>query len=377
MKKRVGIITLNGYFNYGNRLQNYALEQSILSLGFDVETIIVDESYLSRYSDNDMKKLEETKSLLKIIGAAHLKFKKTIFLKVYNLNRKNKHTCFRKFSEKYLHETKFSLISDTDAEKIEKQFSYFVVGSDQVWNPNYTKCSPIYFLRFTNKNKRIAYAPSFSVSEIPDESIDKYKNWISDFKCLSVREEDGARLIKELTGINTPVLVDPAMLLTSNQWELIANKASNKPNNEYIVTYFLGGVDEALQTEYSSFAKINNYSMINLGNIKDKETYETGPSEFIDYIKDASLILTDSFHGVVFSILFKKPFVVYKRRGKEQMYARIETLLDTFSLKNREYKNISFDKSIFQIDFEHVDDVLNNERQRSFDFLKEGFNLID
>ena len=79
----------------------------------------------------------------------------------------------------------------------------------------------------------------------------------------------------------------------------------------------------------------------------------------------------------MFSILFKRPFVVYKRRGKEQMYARIETLLDTFSLKDREYKNISFDKSIFQIDFEHVDDVLKKERQRSFNFLKKGFNLID
>ena len=136
-------------------------------------------------------------------------------------------------------------------------------------------------------------------------------------------------------------------------------------------------VDEALQTEYSLFAKINNYSMINLGDIKDKETYETGPSEFIDYIKDASLILTDSFHGVVFSILFKRPFVVYKRRGKEQMYARIETLLDTFSLNDREYKKISLDESIFQMNFEHVDDVLKKERQRSFDFLKKGFNLID
>lgn len=376
MKNKVGIITLNGYFNYGNRLQNYALEQSMLSLGFDAETIVVDESYLSKYSDIDIKKSEVPKSLLKIMDVVYLKFKKTIFAKAYDLSKKNRYACFRKFSEKYLHETEFSLISDTDAEKIEKQFSYFVVGSDQVWNPNYTKCSPIYFLRFTNKNKRIAYAPSFSVSEIPDKSIDKYKNWISDFEYLSVREEDGARLIKELTEINAPVLVDPTMLLTSDQWAVIANKASNKPN-KYIVTYFLGGVDEALQTEYSSFAKINNYSMINLGNIKDKETYETGPSEFIDYIKDASLILTDSFHGVVFSILFKRPFVVYERRGKEQMYARIETLLDTFSLNDREYKKISLDESIFQMNFEHVDDVLKKERQRSFDFLKKGFNLID
>ncbi len=349
----------------------------MLSLGFDVETIVVDESYLSKYSDIDIKKSEVPKSLLKIMDVVYLKFKKIIFAKAYDLSKKNRYACFCKFSEKYLHETEFSLISDTDAKIIENEFSYFVVGSDQVWNPDYTKCSPIYFLRFTNKNKRIAYAPSFSVSEIPDKSIDKYKNWISDFKYLSVREEDGARLIKELTGINAPVLVDPTMLLTSDQWKLIANKASNKPNNEYIVTYFLGGVDETQQTEYSSFAKINNYSMINLGDIKDKETYETGPSEFIDYIKDASLILTDSFHGVVFSILFKRPFVVYKRRGKEQMYARIETLLDTFSLKDREYKNISFDKSIFQIDFEHVDDVLKKERQRSFNFLKKGFNLID
>jgi exopolysaccharide biosynthesis predicted pyruvyltransferase EpsI len=105
-------------------------------------------------------------------------------------------------------------------------------------------------------------------------------------------------------------LADPILLLTKEKWLSIAKEASNKPKDKYLLTYFLGGIPTQYKKEIKKTAKENNLEIINLGDIKEKDTYQTGPSEFIDYINNCSVMFTDSFHGTVFSILFEKPFVV-------------------------------------------------------------------
>lgn len=283
---------------------------------------------------------------------------------------------FVDFSNTYLHEVE-SIFNAENIEVLTNPYQYFVVGSDQVWNPSNTFGSPIYFLRFVDEARRVAYAPSISTPTLPEALEANYAQWIKEFSAISVREDDGARLIKELTGLDVPVLSDPTLVLGTEIWEAMAKEASNKPKDKYICTYFLGGVPREHQQWLQDFSTTHGYDVINLGDTNEQETYRTGPSEFVDYIKDCSILLTDSFHGCVFSILFKRPFVAYKRLGGESMFSRIDTLLDRFSLEGRKYENMVMDDTMFEINYEHADAVIEIEKKRSLDFLRDSFGMTE
>ncbi|AUG58590.1 MAG TPA: polysaccharide pyruvyl transferase family protein [Defluviitaleaceae bacterium] len=373
MMRKIGIMTLNGYYNYGNRLQNYALQESLKFLGFVVETII------------NRRTPKKTKFIKRIHNLGTNSYKE-IYIKAYNktwrkIRKKSivKRTeNFKEFTLNYINETNYFISENNIPKNLSDRYDYFVTGSDQVWNPVNTLGSSIFFLTFAEKHKRIAYAPSFGVSEIKPEYKEKYKEWISEIPWLSVREDDGARIIKELTGRDAPVLVDPTLLLTKEKWLSIAKEAQNKPKGNYLLTYFLGGIPPKYKKQIKKIAKVNNLEVINLADIRDKETYRTGPSEFIDYINSCSVFCTDSFHGAVFSILFEKPFIVYERMGSTlSMFSRIETLLKKFKLESRKAENIKSNEDVFNIDFSHVPAILEAERKKSYDFLKEALNVKD
>ena len=373
MMRKIGIMTLNGCYNYGNRLQNYALQESLKFLGFVVETII------------NRRTTKKTKFIKRIHNLGTNSYKE-IYIKAYNktwrkIRKKSivKRTeNFKEFTLNYINETNYFISENNIPKNLSDRYDYFVTGSDQVWNPVNTLGSSIFFLTFAEKHKRIAYAPSFGVSEIKPEYKEKYKEWISEIPWLSVREDDGARIIKELTGRDAPVLVDPTLLLTKEKWLSIAKEAQNKPKGNYLLTYFLGGIPPKYKKQIKKIAKVNNLEVINLADIRDKETYRTGPSEFIDYINSCSVFCTDSFHGVVFSILFEKPFIVYERMGSTlSMFSRIETLLKKFKLESRKAENIKSNEDVFNIDFSHVPAILEAERKKSYDFLKEALNVKD
>ena len=373
MMRKIGIMTLNGCYNYGNRLQNYALQESLKFLGFVVETII------------NRRTTKKTKFIKRIHNLGTNSYKE-IYIKAYNktwrkIRKKSivKRTeNFKEFTLNYINETNYFISENNIPKNLSDRYDYFVTGSDQVWNPVNTLGSSIFFLTFAEKHKRIAYAPSFGVSEIKPEYKEKYKEWISEIPWLSVREDDGARIIKELTGRDAPVLVDPTLLLTKEKWLSIAKEAQNKPKGNYLLTYFLGGIPPKYKKQIKKIAKVNNLEVINLADIRDKETYRTGPSEFIDYINSCSVFCTDSFHGAVFSILFEKPFIVYERMGSTlSMFSRIETLLKKFKLESRKAENIKSNEDVFNIDFSHVPAILEAERKKSYDFLKEALNVKD
>lgn len=377
---KVAILTLNGYFNYGNRLQNHALQEVLKSIGFEAETVI----------NGNEPKGNRNYTLVERIDNLIKKSPREIFdrLEYKTWAKRNKDEIkeseeirtkvFKKFTYDYIKETDYTISDNNIPKDLSDRYSYFVTGSDQVWNPDYIYGSSIYFLTFAEKHKRIAYAPSFGVSEIKPEYKEKYKEWISEIPWLSVREDDGARIIKELTGRDAPVLVDPTLLLTKEKWLSIAKEAQNKPKGNYLLTYFLGGIPPKYKKQIKKIAKVNNLEVINLADIRDKETYRTGPSEFIDYINSCSVFCTDSFHGAVFSILFEKPFIVYERMGSTlSMFSRIETLLKKFKLESRKAENIKSNEDVFNIDFSHVPAILEAERKKSYDFLKEALNVKD
>jgi len=252
------------------------------------------------------------------------------------------------------------------------KFDYVVVGSDQVWNPNNLHGTDYYFSPHTSKNQNIAYAPSFGIEDLLDEYKKQYKKWLGNFEYLSVREEAGQKIIKDLLGIEVPVLVDPTLLLTKDEWLKIAKSHEHKPSNKYLLTYYLGEEKKKNLKFIKQYAKDNNLELVQLGDIKDKKRYTADPSEFIDYFNDATMIFTDSFHGSVFSIIFKKPFVVFKRGN---MNSRIDTLLSKFNLENRHWDYVKEHKNFSDMDYSHVDEILKEERKKSFDYLRNALGI--
>lgn len=211
--------------------------------------------------------------------------------------------------------------------------------------------------------------PALVFLKSPMNIVNCIKGVCSILEYLSVRENDGSRIIRELTGIDVPVHVDPTLLLTKEQWLAISKQASNKPKGTYVLTYFLGGIPENHRNQIKNMAKANSLEVINLGDIREKETYRTGPGEFIDYINDCALFCTDSFHGAVFSILLRKPFIVYERTDYA-MFSRLSTLLEKFNLQSRKIEKIDNIEDAFKIDFSHILTILEAERNKSVDYLR-------
>lgn len=368
---KIGIITLNGYFNYGNRLQNYALQETLKSFGYDVETILVDktrkktnnsiESYLSKIKEKSIKEI-----YLLVLNKVQNNLNKTrIQLKL------QREQIFKEFSQKYISETDFSISDSNIPQDLSDRYDFFVTGSDQVWNPYYTNGSPVEFLTFAEKEKRISYAASFGISEIPAQYKKNYSKWLSEIPFLSVREEEGAKIVKNLTGREANVHVDPTMLLTKEEWLSISKIPSNKPMKPYLLTYFLGKIPKERMNGIKQFAKRNNLEVVHLAQIRDKIPFLTGPDEFIDYINSSSVFFTDSFHGAVFSILLNKPFIVFNRLGNTpSMSSRLETLLKKFNLSDRFVENIELNSRIFEIDYSHTISILEEERKKALTYLE-------
>lgn len=372
--KKVDILTLPGYFNYGNRLQNYALQEVIKNFSEEVETLILPKaSVQSSGTFNKIKKvfsypLSKTAKVATSIINNKIR---TIKYKDILDQRENR---FKQFSQKYINEKHVN--NSDELKQIAKDADYFVVGSDQVWNPNYIKHQELYyFLQFVEEEKRIAYAPSFGISEIPDDVKPQYKEWLSSIPYISVREKEGAKIIKELTGRDVPVLVDPTLLLTKDEWLKISKVHAYKPSSKYLISYFWGKIPTERKTLIKQIAKKYNLEIVSIADLKDKKTYIADPSEFIDYINSASLVLTDSYHGTIFSILMETPFFVFERIGGHSMYSRIETLLELTEFFGREEKDIDLNKDILNIDFSHVKGILEKERKKSFDFLSEAMKV--
>lgn len=358
--KKIAIATLNGYFNYGNRLQNYALQEVLSSFGYEVQTLRINRD---KHSNKINQLIKEIKKWIKNPSAY--------------INQKHREVVFLEFSHRYIIETEIVFNMKDDLTHLDLEFDYFVVGSDQVWNPSMNRASSIFFLDFVEENKRIAYAPSFGISKLPDEFISDYQKWVDKIPYLSVREDDGAKIIKDLTGREVSVLVDPTILLTKEKWINVSKAANKKPTDEYLLTYFLGGIPKEYKKQINEIANLRGLKILNLGDKNEKDTYRTGPSEFIDYINQCSVFCTDSFHGVVFSILMEKPFIVYERKGAVSMYSRIDTLLNKFELSERKSDNIEINEKVFNIDYAHVSAILEAERQKAFDFLRNALSVKD
>lgn len=343
--KNIGIVTITDMNNYGNRLQNYAINNELLRIGMNPK------NYVHCKSDTKLKMFVYT-AMHKGVNAA----KRYIIFNHFDKNVKNN----------YVYKQEM---------KKESKYNYFICGSDQIWNPEYAG-KPFYFAVFAPPEKRIAYAASFGVSEIPEHKKEIYTKYLNEMKAISVREEDGAKIVKELTGRDATVLVDPTLMLDKEEWLKIAKKPKFDVSKKYVLTYFLGEVSGRRKEYIDYVCKQNNLELINL-DAKNPNTfwYKTGPAEFLWLIDNASVMLTDSFHGSVFSVLMDTPFLVFDREDNiGEMSSRIDTLLNTLKLQDRRFNNQSGEE-IFKKEYAHIPDILKTEREKAIHFLKNAMEL--
>lgn len=216
---KIGIVTIIDYKNYGNRLQNFAMQELLKSLGAEVETIV--NNSIDPNKDNAVFLKYVTR--MKVLGVRGIIYR--IIEKIKGdpkekllSEKKQKFKEFSKFSKAYFKETDYNVDPFNMSDVLIDQYDFFVAGSDQIWNPIFRHGSSFDFLAFAPRDKRIAYAPSFGISYIPYKYKDAYTEWLNGFSYLSVREDAGAQIIESLTSKKVPVLVDPTLLLTKEEW---------------------------------------------------------------------------------------------------------------------------------------------------------------
>ena len=359
MKYRAGAITLFDLNNYGNRLQNHAVVKCLEILGFEAETIVIERNDRIRFIKNYLKAL---------IG----KNKKTKFYKFYN------------FSLKYTNPHWYFCKNDVVNRTIKNRYQFFSVGSDQVWNSKYLMPEnrnlvlQERLLAFIDSSKRMSFAASFAVQNIPENDKYIFYKELSLFKNILVRENRGKEIIEELGkkysdfSLTANVILDPTMLLTAEYWKTLAT--NHIKSQEYILEIFICKKSSLADSTILKIKNKKNYSSINIF----EENY--GPEEFLELILKAKYIFTDSFHAVAFSILFEKNFMVFERSDKSQKNdSRFLTLFETLNINNRIVSNDVEANRFLEtdIDYQKVRKNLEEARIKGWTYLKNIINSME
>lgn len=352
---KIGLISFHRANNYGAVLQAYALSDIIKRLGYNPITIdyknqSIENSYALYYFKG--------RSLKSIISGAI----------TYHIRKKKKYK-YEDFRSKFL-----TLYEVTDLFSMNCDiFSKFITGSDQVWNYKIILFDKVYFLNFVyDHKKKNSYAASFGFDRVPDEFLDDYKKLLSDFNHISVRESQGANIIKELIGRDAEVCLDPTMLLSGDEWCKISHDFKSK--KDYILIYQMA-TSQSLLDFAVYLSKKTNCDIIYISDAirkRIKATYASGigPLEFLGLLKNAKYVVTNSFHGTAFSINFNKPFFVEMLPPPANVNSRLKSILDIFDLRSRQIINGNNDNIFNEIDYTSVNQKLELERQRSLDYLK-------
>ncbi len=342
----VGVITFHWATNYGAVLQAYALSEYLNKSGNAAEII---DYYPRRYKKN-------------IVNAFATRHISAIAKRVKEISKERKIETFRK---KHLKLTRY-FKSNKELLNERLNFDCYICGSDQIWNKSFLcsgerKKTYSYFLNFAPDDKIIAsYAASFGVTKYKDELKSDIKKYLSRFDFISVRENTGLDILNDI-GINIGCVVpDPTLLLKKNDYEklLLENK-----KEKYDFVYMLHGKDSDAN-DLIKYEADKGISTVLCGNI--------GIEEWLTNIYYANHIITNSFHGVVFSIIFEKPFTAILIEGSG-MNDRIITLLDKLGLQNRIYTG---DTSITEkaVDWKNTANKLNEYRSIGYDYINKILN---
>lgn len=373
MKGRVGIVTLYGNQNFGNRLQNYALQRTIQSIGFpEVQTLKHAKRNIAT-ADLLLERVDRLHSLgpggaLKRIAG---RFRRGVPEGTADLATQE---AIVRFVRSHIDETEFDYADVRHSEQFRRDYDFFVVGSDQVWAPP-TYDRETTFLQFASPSQRIAYAASFGLDRVPYRLTEAYRSGIRGMAHVSVREERGAQLVREIAGRDAEVVLDPTMLLPVREWEELAIIPDPLRFGGYIAEFFLGSSAEADMEPVVSYARRNGLDRVNLrGDSRLERSVTIGPLEFIGAIKQSSVLVTDSFHAAVFATIFSIPYLL---KGRGAMTSRFDTLLSKSGLAMPRWRNIRELEASVDIDWSLVRDNLAREKTRSIANLEIALTSAD
>ncbi len=372
---KIGIITLAPRENYGGTLQAYAL-QTVLER-MDHETFILDSK--RKHSHPWLLPLLYCKRFLNYYILRKPKAPKVLWEKEQSIIRQH----FNSFITRHLH---FRYIRTTDSLKPD-DFEAYVVGSDQVWRPRYAKAiinkkkiAPFY-LDFAEHwdVKRIAYAVSFGTETweyTPAETL-RCARLAKLFDAISVREASAVELCRKYLGVQATHLLDPTMLLTTDDYKALWKATETPPSDGSLFYYILDENEEkkalvrriAEETGTKPFSvNMSRYSRT----VPAYERIKSSPEQWLRSIHDANFVVTDSFHGCVFSILFGKQFIVYGNEARGM--SRFQSLLTLFGIEDRLIYSLSQYRPLPPIDYTQVHKRLAQMRQLSMGFLRENLS---
>lgn len=387
MKKKIGIATVHTGFNYGSCLQAYASQIFISSMGYDTKLLWYKEGMV-KGRDVRLKKI--IVMVMRTFWRPNL-LKKTFLTYKSSLKKEIDNDTKRKFLQFQKNNLKVKRCSWKEMKIFasDKNTLACVCGSDQIWNATNIYIDPIFYLRFAPKFKRVAYAPSFGKNFVPDYNKKIISKYIKDFNHISVREEQGTKIIYDLIGKEVSSVLDPTLVLNKEQWLCSINKI--KLPKDYVLIYFL---DKPTKAALLYIREITNrlkvpiiaipYKYDELNIFEDLSYMSAGPVEFINLISNAKFVFTDSFHGTAFSVNFNTPFYIFQRNygTAADQSSRILSLLERINLKERfilqiDDKNIDLDEIRIDIEFDESNKLLNLEREKSLNYIKYAFGDIE
>lgn len=361
---RTGLLTMHRVLNCGSALQAYALQRKIEENGCQCEII----DYIYPQPEPYFK--WNIASCRKLLVQAALGFPDLVMRKRFD-----------RFYEKELHLTARQWRSREELEQNPPRYDLLATGSDQVWNPRFMKNDTSFLLSFCkDSTPRIAYAPSFAVNSIPEHLHELYRDFLRKYRALSVREQSGTDIIRNLTGQTAPAVCDPTLLLTKEEWSRLAEKSQRAVRQPYILVYLLRYSYNPYPQVYNIIRQVQEalkLPAVHLnGRLPDyfrgKTTVvkDAGPYEFIRLFADASFVITNSFHGTSFALNFEKPFYSVLKDTAGKTDSRIFSLLH---LAGAEERAVSYDAEKLEepaMEYSSVTEKLNLFRKDSLDFLK-------
>ena len=380
--KKLGVCVRYITDNYGSMLQLYALQKAIEKLQWDYEFIVYDKKTAGFVLKNSVRIFNPY-----FMNGKMLQIKKKIKLKknpdIMKENQKRM-KAFADFRQKYFCHYSQTFRGFRALREGTRQYDAVLVGSDQLWGPEGLDTN-FYNLMFVPDNiRKIAYSTSFGVKEIPESLKSKYQSYLNRIEYISVREQAGQQIVKNTIGKDVPVVVDPVMLLSREDWEKEIPVSDSAIDEPYILCYFLGSNPEHRKAALE-LKKKTGWKIIALPHIDevvdadmqfgDVQLFDTSPEEFLNLIRNAKYICTDSFHGTAFSIINEKNFTVFNRfddNEKVSRNSRIDTICDIFGLKNRRYNGNITDSFDTSIDYSKVEKKLEALRNEAWNYLNEA-----
>ena len=384
--RKVGIVSCYFQPNYGSMIQALATEMALSRLGYENETIDITgfSGEIRKAKIRYFAKAALTSGiLLTKLGRVKNAVRKKISKREYKQQIQTRSNRFTTFRNAQFHLSPRYPSLRTLGEKSRERYDAVVVGSDQLWLPG-NIAADYYTLTWAPEEiNKIAYATSFGQSTLPGDTKAKAGRFLMRINHISVREKAGQALVKEITGRSVPVVCDPTLLFSGEEW-LTIQKREPLMTGRYVLCYFLGS--NPLHRQYAKrlsletgcktvvLPHIDEYVKAD-EEIGDELVYDADPGDFLNLIRNAAYICTDSFHCTVFSMLYEKEFFTFRRfpeRDKRSTNSRLDTLFSMTGIKDR---LISGEEEAGEclrriIDYSTVRQRLERIREKSYDYLK-------